>query len=111
MGVRHPELVLAAAILISLPVAFGVLSGEIDPMAALLRFLGALLLCWLGGSMLSAITGRYADIARRRELMATLEEARKKREEAMLAKATRKDGTAEPPPAGPPQAGAPPPTS
>jgi predicted lipid-binding transport protein (Tim44 family) len=58
--IRHPELVLAAAVLISSPMIPGVLSGSISTETALIRFLIALLFCWAGGALVSKVIRDYA---------------------------------------------------
>lgn len=67
MGVRRPEWVLAAAVVVCLPMVPDVLSGAVDPTAALVRFLGAILVCWFLASIVQAVIDRYADAAVRRE--------------------------------------------
>ncbi len=67
MGVRRPEWVLAAAVVVCLPMVPGVLSGAIGTTAALERFLGAILVCWILASIVQAVLDRYADAAVRRE--------------------------------------------
>jgi hypothetical protein len=65
---RRPELVLAAAVVICLPMVPGILDGAITPEAALLRGLVALLACWTGARLLLAVLGRYLEQSRRAEL-------------------------------------------
>ena len=67
MGVRRPEWVLAAAVVVCLPMVPDVLSGGISTTAALVRFLGAILVCWILASVVQAVLDRYADAATRRE--------------------------------------------
>ncbi|MCL4423528.1 MAG: hypothetical protein M1115_10285 [Actinobacteria bacterium] len=57
--IRRPELVLAAAVAISMPMLPGILSGSISTAAALLRFLIALLGCWAAGAMVVSVLERY----------------------------------------------------
>src|ERR1700689_2324636 len=67
MGVRRPEWVLAAAVIVCLPMVPDILSGGISTTAALVRFLGAILVCWVLSSIVQAVLDRYADAATRRE--------------------------------------------
>ena len=67
MGVRRPEWVLAAAVVVCLPMVPDILSGAIGTTAALVRFLGAILVCWVLASIVQAVLDRYADAATRRE--------------------------------------------
>ena len=67
MGVRRPEWVLAAAVVVCLPMVPDILSGAIGTTAALVRFLGAILVCWVLASIVQAVLDRYADAAARRE--------------------------------------------
>ncbi len=75
MRVRRPELVIVGAILLSTPMIPGILSGDIGSSSILLRFLGALLVCWAAGSLLTMVVDRYAEAARRAEVMAMFESA------------------------------------
>lgn len=88
MGVRKPEWVLICAVLLSTPMIPGILNGDIGASNALLRFLGALLLCWAAGWVLSVVVDRYAESARRAEILSTLESAIQQRDQA-----SRTDGT------------------
>ena len=67
MGVRRPEWVLAAAVVVCLPMVPDVMSGAIGTTVALVRFLGAILVCWILASIVQAVLDRYADAAARRE--------------------------------------------
>jgi hypothetical protein len=60
--VRQPEWVLAAALLICLPMLPGVLSGSISVFRAMIFFLIALIGCWAGGAILSAVLRSYGAI-------------------------------------------------
>ena len=73
MRVKRPELVLAAATALSLPMVPSILDGAISPTAALVRFLIAILICWLGGSILVTVVARYANAARRTEAERTVQ--------------------------------------
>ncbi|HMD45969.1 MAG TPA: hypothetical protein VKG43_07410 [Acidimicrobiales bacterium] len=67
-GVRRPELVALAAILVSLPSLPAALSGAISPAAALIRFGIALALCWAGGALVERVYDTYARQSRQREI-------------------------------------------
>jgi len=67
MSVRRPEWVLAGATVISLPMLSSMLHGSIDTTDVLIRFLGALLVCWVLMSILTSVFDRYAEQAARRE--------------------------------------------
>jgi len=85
MGVRRPEWVLAAAVLVSSPMIPGLLDGGIAVSTVLLRFLGALVLCWVGGWALTLVIERYAESARRAEIVSTIEAAIQQRANANAA--------------------------
>lgn len=68
MRVRRPELVVAAALLVSSPMVPGVLSGALSTFTVLERLLVALLICWLGGALLTSVLERYSEAARRAEI-------------------------------------------
>jgi membrane protein YqaA with SNARE-associated domain len=68
MKVRHPELVLAAATAVCLPMVPGLLAGEIGASTAGERFLVALVVCWVLGSLLSWVIGTYGEQARKKQL-------------------------------------------
>lgn len=68
MSVRHPELVIAGAVLVSLPMVSGILNGDIGTIAAGERFLVALVGCWILGSVLSWVITTYSHQSRRAEL-------------------------------------------
>jgi acyl-CoA synthetase (AMP-forming)/AMP-acid ligase II len=69
MSVRHPELVIAGAVTVSLPMVPGILNGDISSAAGGERFLIALIGCWILGSVLSWVTTTYSEQSRRAELM------------------------------------------
>jgi len=109
MSVRRPGLVVAVAILLSLPMAPGILDGAISGTTALLRFLVALLLCWAGAALVGSVVRRYNEQARRAEVIRMLESARQKAAEQRHPPATGASpaapaGTPAPPP-GTPAAG------
>lgn len=98
MSVRRPGLVVAVAILMSLPMAPGILDGAISGTTALVRFLVALLLCWAGAALIGSVLRRYNEQARRAELTAMLESAR---HQAAQANRPPADGHPPAPPAPP----------
>ena len=73
MKVRHPGPVVAIAILLSLPMAPGIIDGAIPPTDALLRFLVALLLVWGGAALVGNVMSRYSEQARRTEMVRLVE--------------------------------------
>jgi len=77
--VRRPELVLAAAVAICLPMVPGILNGSVNTTTAGARFLGALVICWVGGSVISWIIDRYTAEARRSQVVKMLAATRKDR--------------------------------
>ncbi|HET9076921.1 MAG TPA: hypothetical protein VFN68_08310 [Acidimicrobiales bacterium] len=79
MKVRHPELVLAAATAVCLPMVPGLLSGQINGSAAAERFLLALLGCWILGSMLSWVMTTYSEQSRRAHMTRVLQGGRQER--------------------------------
>ncbi len=68
MSVRHPELVIAGAVAVSLPMAPGILNGDISGAVAGERFLIALIGCWILGSMIGWVLQTYSQQATRAEL-------------------------------------------
>lgn len=68
MGVRRPEWVVAGAVLVCSPMLPGVLDGAVGTTTALERFLGALLVCWVAGVLITSVLDRYADSVDRRQL-------------------------------------------
>jgi hypothetical protein len=76
MGVRRPEWILAAAVVVCLPMVPDVMSGAIGTTVALVRFLGAILVCWILASIVQAVLDRYADSAARREYEVQMSRAR-----------------------------------
>jgi len=76
MQVRRPELVLAGAVLVSAPMVPGILDGGISPTAALVRFLGALVVSWAAGLLLVRVLGRYSEEVRRTEIIRAISESR-----------------------------------
>ena len=74
MGVKHPEFVLAAAVVCCLPMVPGLLAGTITGTSAAERFLVALVVCWVLGSLLSWVIRTYNMQAQRAQLMRLLQE-------------------------------------
>jgi hypothetical protein len=77
MQVRRPELVLAGAVAICLPMVPGLLNGNITAVSAGTRFLIAIVICWFGGSLLTSIIDRYSREARRMQALKMLSTARR----------------------------------
>lgn len=73
MGVKHPELVLAAAVACCLPMVPNLLAGNVTPTTAGERFLVALVVCWVLGSVLSYVIRTYTAQAHRSQLMRLLD--------------------------------------
>ncbi len=76
MGVRRPELVVAAAIALCLPSLPSVLDGGLSPAAGLVRFGIALALCWVAGAVIERVVDTYSRQARQSELRRAVEQAR-----------------------------------
>ncbi|MDA8043891.1 MAG: hypothetical protein M0Z30_01435 [Actinomycetota bacterium] len=76
MAVRHPEYVLAGAVAVCLPMAPGLLDGQISATTAAERFLLALVVCWVLGSVLGWVVATYSDQARRAEVVRMIDESR-----------------------------------
>lgn len=85
MHVKHPELVLAGAVLVSLPMAKGLLSGNISPTDAAVRFLVALIVCWILGSVLSWVVSNCNEQSRRKTIIRAIEEAQRAERDALAA--------------------------
>ncbi len=94
MTVHRPGLVVAVAIVLSLPMAPGILDGAIDPTDALVRFLVALIFCWVAGAVVGSTFRRYSEQSRRAELQRMMEDAQRL--------AARPADEPHPPPAPPP---------
>jgi len=96
--VRHPELVLAAATLVSTPMLPGLIDGGISPLSALVRFLIALVACWMAGSILSRLITAYTNQVRKAAIAKQIEEENARRqimaEEALHQRADRAAGAA-----------------
>ena len=76
MGVRRPELVVAAAIVLCLPSLPSVLDGGLSPASAFIRFAVAIALCWAGAAIIERVFDTYSRQARQAEIRRTIEEAR-----------------------------------
>ncbi len=74
---RRPELVLAGAVAICLPMVPGVLDGNVTAVTAGTRFLVAIVVCWIAGSLLTGIIDRYSREARRTQALKMLAAARR----------------------------------
>jgi hypothetical protein len=77
MSVRRPELVLAGAVAICLPMVPGVLNGNISPVSAGTRFAIAIIICWIAGSLLTGVIDRYARESRRNQALKMLAASRR----------------------------------
>ena len=75
--VRRPELVLAGAVAICLPMVPGVLNGNITAISAGTRFLIAIVICWVAGALLTSVIDRYTPEARRTQALKMLAAARR----------------------------------
>lgn len=75
MGVKRPDLVLAGAVLLCLPMVPGILQGNVSPTTAILRLTGAIIICWVAGAILSRVLTRYGEESRRAEITRMLEQA------------------------------------
>lgn len=78
MAVRHPELVVAGAVVVSLPMVPGILAGNIGMETAAVRFLIALVVCWIIGVILSWVFTTYGEQARRARLEKMIESLTKR---------------------------------
>lgn len=81
MGVRRPELVLAAAIALSLPMLPSVLDGGISVASGFIRFAIAIALCWGAGAVIERVYDTYSRQARQAHIRKTIEEARARAEQ------------------------------
>jgi hypothetical protein len=75
--VRRPELVVAGAVGICLPMVPGVLDGNVTAVTAGTRFLVAIVICWVAGSLLTGVIDRYSREARRSQAIKMLAAARR----------------------------------
>ena len=67
-GVRRPELVVLAALVVSLPSIDLLLDGSLGLATALFRFAVAVAFCWAGAAILETLFDTYSRQARQREL-------------------------------------------
>jgi len=75
--VRRPELVLAGAVVLCLPMVPGILHGAVGITTALVRFLIALVVCWVGGAVLTSLLDRYSEESRRAEIARAIDTAQR----------------------------------
>jgi len=75
--VRRPELVLAGAVALCLPMVPGILDGNVTAVSAGTRFLIAIVVCWCAGSLLTGILDRYSREARRSQALKMLATVRR----------------------------------
>ncbi len=73
---KRPDLVVAAAVVVCLPMAPGIVHGSIDTTTALVRFLLALVVCSVGSWLLTSILTSYSNQARRAEILRQLAQTR-----------------------------------
>ncbi len=76
MGVRRPELVVAAAIVLCLPSLPGLVDGGLSPVAIAVRFALALALSWGAGALIERVLDAYSRQVRQAETLRMIEEAR-----------------------------------
>ncbi len=76
MGVRRPELVLLAAIVLSLPMLPSILNGGISVASGCIRFAIAIALCWAAGAVIERVYDTYSRQARQTQIRRSIEEAR-----------------------------------
>lgn len=81
MGVRRPELVLLAAIVVSLPMLPSVMNGGISVASGFLRFGVAIALCWAVGAVIERVFDTYSRQARQAQIRKAIEEARTRLEQ------------------------------
>ena len=82
MGVRRPELVLLAAIVVSLPMLPSILNGGISVASGCIRFAIAIALCWAAGAVIARVYDTYSRQARQAQIRKSIEEARARMEQA-----------------------------
>lgn len=81
--VRRPELVVAAAIAVSLPMLPSFLDGAISVASALVRFALALVLCWAASALVERVYETYSRQARHAEIQRAVDEARRRAEQRL----------------------------
>ena len=79
---KRPDLVLAGAVVLCLPMLPSLLAGSIPTTTALERFLLALAVSWVAGTVIAAVVGGYDREARRAELLAEIRRAQGEADEA-----------------------------
>lgn len=77
MRVKYPILVIAGAVAVCLPMVPGILNGDVEPMAAGIRFAVALVACWAFAAVLTWVVGTYAEQSRRSELRRAIEDVQR----------------------------------
>ena len=80
MSVRRPEVVVAVAIALSLPMLPSFLDGAISPAGLLVRLAIALALCWAVAAVVERVYDNYARQARQAEVRKAMEEVRSRLE-------------------------------
>lgn len=85
MRVKHPGLVIAGAIIVSLPMAHHLIDGSISGTTAAIRFLMALVACWVFGGLLTWVVGTYSDQAAKAQVIRAIEDAQRAEAEALPA--------------------------
>lgn len=91
MGVRRPELVLLAALVLSLPMLPSIMSGGISVASGFLRFGVAIALCWAAGAVIERVYDTYSRQARQTQIRKAIDEAR-----ARMEQPGRETGTSRP---------------
>jgi len=81
MGVRRPDLVVAAALALSLPMLPSIMNGGISLASGFLRFAIALALCWAAGAVIERVYDTYSREARQAQIRKAIEEARARLEQ------------------------------
>ena len=69
MGVKNPIYVVAGATACSSPMIPGILDGSIAAATAAERFLVALVVCWILGSILGDVYSRYSTQVQRNQIL------------------------------------------
>jgi hypothetical protein len=82
VGVRRPELVLLAALVLSLPMLPSVLDGGISVASGFLRFGVAIALCWAAGAVIERVYDTYSRQARQAQIRKAIEDARARMDKA-----------------------------
>lgn len=90
MGVRRPELVLLAAIAVSLPMLPSIMNGGISLASGFIRFAIAIALCWAAGALIERVYDTYSRQARQAQIRKAVEEARARLEQPARESASAK---------------------